>query len=504
MMMDGLTLLLWTFGTVVVVAAASMLTYRSYRRWARRVRGPVQKALLRSGPPTALDGLVPDGDAARLLTLQDGRHAFAARLETARLAGRSLDLMYYLWYSDLTGWLLMAELVRAADRGVRVRLLLDDVNVQGLDRTFLALNQHPNIDIRLFNPVRSRSHALRRIAETLLGLARFNRRMHGKMWIADGAMAIIGGRNIGDTYFNAMEAGGTRSHDLDMAVTGPPVAEAETVFDAFWNLGLSLPIVTLWPKLRVSDENFRRRLRRRASNGAARKYCRKMPRKVLSAPFAKGEVALVADPPHKVYGHDPEAWLIHRLPTFLNSARRQVRIVTPYFVPGQEGLRVLTDLARSGVQVQVVTNALCSTDNLIVYGAYARYRRALLRAGVELFEYGPAPDAGRRVLLHEKLFLVDGERALVGSVNYDLRSAFMNTELALYIDASDTVAELMADFDTLISPVAAFRLVPQGRKHVFEVQRDGMPAVIAADPYAGKMRRLRSWIVGHLPIQSYL
>ncbi|MCJ8140751.1 phospholipase D-like domain-containing protein [Falsirhodobacter halotolerans] len=510
MIAGGLSALIWGGGTVVLFAALSVLTWWSYGRWAARARGPYQAALP-LGDTTALDrrmGPMTDAHPGQsgVLPLIPNREGFAARIEATRAAGRSLDVMSYLWYLDQTGWWMIQEVTKAANRGVRVRILLDDVNVQGLDRTFLALNQHPNIEVRLFNPIRSRGHVVRRMTETLLGLARFNRRMHGKMWIADGRLAIIGGRNIGDTYFGAVGEGGLNSRDLDVAVAGPAVGRAEEVFDAFWNLGLSLPILTLVPRAQVSNRAFRRRIRRHTARKAIRADLRALPGDVLARPFRfDGGVEFVADPPDKVFKRQSDTWLIDRLPGLLDSAERRFRIVTPYFVPGRAGLAQLVAMAERGVQVQIVTNALCNADNMVVYGAYARYRPALLRAGVELYEYAPPPRGdGKRDLLHMKLFKADGREALVGSVNYDLRSAFLNTETGVMISDPRTMDDLDAMFEKLIAPEAAFRLEPHGRRHRFRVERGGQVTYENADPGAGSARRLASWVVGRLPIQTYL
>jgi len=511
MIRDGMDLVIWLLCVAAVVMLASWFTWRSYRRWAEQGRGAPQYALPLGGPETGLDQRIrpmTDAEPAKsgFLPLIRNRDAYAARVEALRLSGRSLDVMSYLWYTDLTGWLMIEELTRAADRGVRVRLLLDDVNVQGFDRTFLALNQHPNIEVRLFNPLRTRGHVLRRMLEMSLGLARFNRRMHGKMWIADGRLAIVGGRNIGDTYFGAVESGIRNSHDIDVGMIGPVVAEAEQTFDDFWNLGLSLPIVALAPKFRVSNRAFHRRIARHNRRIMTRDYLGHVPHGVLRRPFAFTDKAeFIADPPDKVYGHRTRPWMIDRLPEIFGAAEHQIRIVSPYFVPGEEGLEYLRDLVASGVQVQTVTNALCSTDNVIVYGAYGRYRQPLLRAGVEVYEYGPSPRRdGRRDLLHTKLFLVDGRRAVIGSINSDLRSAYMNTELGVVIEEPSVVAALMREFDAIIAPQAAFRAVLDGNRHAFLVHRAGLPARLNADPEAGPALRLRSWMLGRLPIQSWL
>ena len=273
----SLQVLFWTLIGVLLIGAASYLGRRSYRKFLRKARGPASQSLGRGDVPTELDKLLDPLEAQNngqsgLATLLDNADAFAARALSAAQAGRSLDLMYYIWKTDLTGWLLLDALVAAADRGVRIRLLLDDVNVQGFDPAFLALTGHPLIEVRLFNPTRNRGHVVRRTFEMLLGLARFNRRMHGKLWVADGRVAIIGGRNIADTYFGTLDADTRTSVDADMLLVGPKVDAVTALFDSYWNLGLSMPILALWPGFKLNRTAFRHRLARHAGSDPSRHY----------------------------------------------------------------------------------------------------------------------------------------------------------------------------------------------------------------------------------------
>ena len=322
------SVILWLCLLGLSLLLASALLLRSYARFAKRARGTPSHALPRTGAATPLDLLVDAACAGHpglqgLANLIDPRDAFAARALSATEAGRSLDLIYYIWKTDTSGWLLMADVLRAADRGVRVRLLLDDVNVQGFDLAFLGLNQHPNIEVRLFNPLRNRGHWIRRSTEFALGLSRFNRRMHGKVWIADGRLAILGGRNIGDTYFGAPGSGARLSHDADMLLVGSKVAEAEAVFDTFWNLGLSLPILTLWPSFRLNDRRFRRRLGRHAAAPLAATFRMqairgRTPQDVLIGKLQwTKDVTLLSDPPDKALGRRRGPWLLDSIAELL-------------------------------------------------------------------------------------------------------------------------------------------------------------------------------------------
>lgn len=508
--------LVWSVLISAMVALASWWGHRSYRRFVERSRGPASYARPVGGPPTPVDALIAPQETAHpdqngLALLLDNADAFAARSLSAQQAGRSLDLMYYIWRTDLTGWLLIDDLVKAADRGVRVRLLLDDVNVQGFDRTFLALAQHPLIDVRLFNPTRNRGHALRRIAEMLLGLARFNRRMHGKMWIVDGRLAVLGGRNIGDTYFGANAGHKRISVDADIMMAGPKVEDVSAVFDGFWNLGLSLPILSLWPRFQSNRTAFRKRLARYAGAAPAEDFRqgaeagRSFARYVQERLYWTENVELLADPPEKAYDLRHSPWVDTAISSMLATAQKDVQLITPYFVPGAEGLAGLGRLSARGVRVSLVTNALSATDQITVYGAYRTYRGPMLAAGARIHEFSkPAVAGGKKDVIHSKVFLVDGRQGMVGSVNFDLRSAYLNTELGVLFDAPPLIAELSDLFAALSSPALSYDVSLQGDALRWAVARPGLPAVMWVEPEAGRSRRALSWMIGQLPIQRYL
>ncbi len=511
----GVPTLAWVASLAAVIAFASWYGHRSYRRFLRKARGPASTSRPRAGPDTPLDKLLDPleqyhAGQSGLLLLLDNADAFAARAQSAMQAGRSLDLMYYIWSTDLAGWLLMDALVTAADRGVRIRLLLDDVNVQGFDRAFLALSQHPLIEVRLFNPVRHRGNQVRRIFEMALGLSRFNRRMHGKLWIADGRLAIMGGRNIADTYFGADETSRI-SVDADVMLVGPKVPDVSAVFDSFWNLGLSLPIAALWPAFKADKPTFRRRLARHAQSASSRQFMVQTlngnsPDTVLTERLRwTDKIQLLADPPDKAYGQRTAPWMETAIANILEAAQTDVRLITPYFVPGNTGLAGLTGLAMRGVKVSLVTSALSATDLILVHGAYRHCRGPLLAAGVSIFELSrPVLPGRKRDMLHSKVFIIDKQRAIIGSLNFDLRSAYTNTELGLLFEDPQLVGELITMFDTLTSPAQSYRVSCEGSALRWAVARPGLPPVMTVEPEAGWSKRAVSWIVGQLPIQAYL
>lgn len=502
--------LLWILGIAAAFAAASALALYSFGRFARQARGSPSTALPKALADTPLDRAVAPlvaarGGASGLALLFDNREAFALRLASVRQAGRSLDLVTYIWRDDMTGRLLARELVAAADRGVRVRLLLDDVNVQGFDPKFRALNGHPGIEVRLFNPIRNRRFAIRRGLEMLLALVRYNRRIHAKLWIADGRLAITGGRNVGNCYFGAERPRRRNSRDADIAMVGPVTEAAETVFDAYWNSGPALPIAAFWRDYEAGLDRLRTRLEETARHPAARALLAVADR-IAPVPVDRlcwtQAVRLVADPPEKALGQGRDTWLPSALGPALTGATRSVRLVTPYFVPGREGVTLLSGLAARGVQVEVLTNALAATNHTIVHGAYRRYRRGLLAAGVRLVEFAPPDADGRKGdMLHAKGFSIDGRTAFVGSFNYDLRSAFLNIELGVLFEDPALVAAFDAEVARWADPSQAFALQLEGRQLRW-LRGAALPAL--HDPGADALRRGASWVIGHLPIHRLL
>ncbi len=515
-----MTLLAWTLGALALLALASALALWSYGRFARRARGAPSRALP-PGADSALDRLLAPLEGAHMglsgaALMTDPLQAFAARLASAQMARRSLDLLYYIWSDDRTGRLMARALLQAADRGVRVRLLLDDVNVLGRDPLYLALDRHPNISVRLFNPIRARDNAFRRGIDLLLNVLRYNRRMHGKIWLADGRLAITGGRNVGDVDFGAAQGRKRNNDDCDLMLAGPILRAVEKSFDAHWNDGLALPIASLWQKRRARMPTFRRRLERVTNEAETRAYLRRVAPLMGAANHAgalrlealrwSDRLEFIADPPEKALATGRAAWLPEALMPRLLGAERRLRIMTPYFVPGQEGLAALTDLARAGVRVQVVTNALAVNDHIIVHGAYRWYRRALIEAGVQLYEFAARSaarprDRQARSMLHGKIFIVDDRLGFVGSLNFDMRSAFLNTEMGVVFDDPALLADVAAYMDWATAPDQAYQLSLDGPLMGWAREAHDL---VHLEPDSGAARRALSFVIGHLPVHRLL
>ena len=364
---------------------------------------PVSTAL-KAPPQAPLPALVRScrvGHAGQsgLHPLGEPHDALAARLALIDRATRSLDVQYFIWNKDLTGRLMVDRLLRAADRGVRVRVLLDDLGSMTDDAVLLAFDHHPRVEVRLFNPVAFRTF---RVLGMAADLGRINRRMHNKSFTADGVISIVGGRNIGDEYFAAHEA--SNFADLDVAVIGPVVDEVSGMFDLYWNHRASVPVTALARRSGTREQlEARRAVVESARDDAAASaygaavrdsaFARQMRAGRLG--FYWGRAWVVSDHPDKVLTpeSDTSTHLAPRLREDIRSVTREMFLVSPYFVPRTAGVASLASVRRRGARVVVVTNSLASTDGLPVHSAYQRYRKALVRAGIELYEIRPDPGA---------------------------------------------------------------------------------------------------------------
>ena len=452
-----------------------------------------------------------------VLMLPDGLDAFAARAMAARKAGRSLDLQYYIWHDDLTGHLLAREVYFAAERGVRVRMLLDDMNAEGLDPKLMTLDAHPNIELRLYNPFRNRA-GIARLFEMVQRIFSVNHRMHNKAWIADGRVAVVGGRNVGEAYFSADPDVNFR--DLDLLLFGPVVGEAGTIFDAYWNSAAAVPIAALNA---VSIDELRAIIARysdEAMEAIAQPYLARVERsRTVQDYHARGltprwtsRVAIVSDPPMKGRDDDGSAWLIHRLTAMLATASSEALLISPYFVPGEAGSAALQRLVARGATVAVATNSLAANDVPAVHSGYARYRERLLRAGVRLHELkarvqvdtaGVFGSSGAS--LHTKAFVVDGARGFVGSFNLDPRSVGLNTEMGVLFDDPVLAAALREEFAKLARPQSSYEVELDAPGDLRWIDRaTDPPQRLEHEPDTTWTRRLVVRLVGLLPIESQL
>ena len=458
-----------------------------------------------------LSGVVP---------LLRGGDAFAARIRLADAAERSLDVQYYIWHKDLSGTLLADALRRAADRGVRVRILLDDNNTAGLDAPLAALARHPHVEVRLFNPFLARQS---RPLGFLFDFDRLNRRMHNKSFTADNLATIVGGRNIGDEYFDAAQD--FLFVDLDALAIGPVVDTVSRDFDRYWASESAYPVEAIVPAIdRSAADELAAAAAQLEQSDAAVAY----RRAVDGSPFVRDLIArrlaiewapvrLVSDDPAKGLGDAGADRLIwSQLKAAMREPERTLKLISPYFVPGREGTEELAALARRGVKVQILTNSLEATDVAAVHSGYAKRRKALLEAGVALYEIkrtasAPSPariSAGSSGVsgssLHAKTFSIDDTQLFIGSFNFDPRSARLNTEMGFVID-SPALARSIADSFARHMPSRAYevRLAENGELEWIE-RTAGNEVIHRVEPGTTLLKRLGVAVLSWLPIEWLL
>jgi putative cardiolipin synthase len=397
----------------------------------------------------------------------DPRDAFAARVAIASAAEKTIDAQYYIWHDDQVGNLLFEALWQAAERGVRVRLLLDDLNTKGLDATIAALDAHPNVDVRLYNPLVQRDV---RVANFVTDFSRVNRRMHNKSFIVDNQVAIVGGRNIGNEYFAA--GSGVAFADLDVIAIGAVVAEVSKEFDLYWNSPSAYPAASFVGA--ANREALVSKFSATHADAEAMAYTeavrsspllRELLERALAFEWTTARV--VNDDPAKTLDASArtDVLLFPELMRTMGRPEKSLDMISPYFVPGDGGTEALVAASKRGVRVRILTNSLSSSDVSAVHAGYAKRRLALLRAGVRLYELkATRPRESREetsgagssgtAALHAKTFAVDGARIFVGSFNLDPRSARINTEMGVVIDSSALAQRLANAFDTAVPGTA--------------------------------------------------
>lgn len=474
----------------------------------------------------------------RLLT--DGTDALQMRIALARSATKTLDLQYYIAAEDTTGRLLLAAALYAADRGVRVRMLVDDLNFDDGNRLMAALSTHPNIEVRIFNPFGSeRPTVFARTENFFTRIDRFTHRMHNKAMIADGEVAIVGGRNLGDEYFSASPK--LQFRDLDVVAAGPIVKDVSKSFDAFWNSAGAYPLSAVDKQhfaeadLNTAREALRAHWRAQAEAVGAKplrdaRLWEQIAHEQMGLVWANASFSV--DSPSKVtapnngYRSPP----MHRLAELLRDARKEVLLLSPYFVPHDAGVKLLADLTHRGVRVAVLTNSMASTDAVAVQAGYSPYRIPLLKNGVELYEYQPLQRQSSRFFagsqskasLHAKAYVIDRRTLVIGSLNFDPRSAHLNSEMALFIDSpvlADAVAKLI---DQSMSPTVSYRVRLSTPAEDAQLRALGAPVsglvwtgvaggeqgpylrTWALDPDAGFVRNLLTGLFLLLPVDSQL
>ena len=452
------------------------------------------------------------------LLIREGRPAFTSRVALAGLAEKTLDVQYYIWEADTTGRILAEQLVEAADRGIRVRILVDDNNLGGRDAGIAALNAHPNIEVRLFNPF---AHRRARLLDFIVDFGRVNHRMHNKVMIADGAAAVVGGRNIGDHYFGVNTEANFR--DLDLFAAGPVVRELSNSFDSFWNSRWSFPAEAVVDRAPTAEDLV---TARQAMQAAIEDGSYPFPldddiellRRNLHTIRDRlhwGQAEVAYDAPETVGSAAGAGNVAHALVARLDGLQRELLIESAYFVQRDAGVERAADLTHRGVRVRVLTNSLASNDVAAAHGGYEKTRRQLLENGVEIYELRPdsaelkkkwSVAAGKsRASLHTKALLLDRRTVVIGSYNLDPRSSDINTEIVLIIDDPALAAEVGEYMDAGVRMSNSYRLSLDADGDVaWETEVNGKQVRYDTEPQTTFWKRLVADLARILPVESQL
>ncbi len=465
--------------------------------------------------------------------LGNGLETFALLVSLIDRAEKTLDLQYFLFHDDRTGKYMAYKLLQAADRGVRIRLLLDDIFASGQNRFLMLLDAHPNIEVRLFNRISEKKWL--RYVRFLVEFMRVNRRMHNKVFVVDNQVAVVGGRNIGDAYYTANER--FLFSDLDVLSVGPVVAEVSASFDAYWNTPWAAnlvygPVAKHRDRLRQDHD----RIRRHARAFAGSNYARALARETTGRRLLNGSLRLIwadykvfYDPPQKVSGLKKKnaRFMESIIIDYMERAQTEVRVISPYFVPQRFGMRWIKQLRRRGVKLALVTNSYASNDTRVVHGGYKRYRRKLLKLGVELYELKPTAFKQERKkvpwhkrlpksTLHIKAVVIDRKYTFVSSVNLSPRSRYMNTEIAILIHGQEMADSMRRLFDRYANLQNSFRVrlvkIDKGpgaehggeRRLVWITRSKGRIVRFEQEPYVWLFQHLGVSFINLLPIEDLL
>lgn len=477
------------------------------------------------------------GGTSGFRILNVGVDGFLTRVQIINAAERTLDLQYFIFRGDETGRLITAALLRAADRGVRVRVLIDDADTVPGDEQIFALDGHPSIEIRVFNPFVYRGHArILRATEFLFNMRRLDYRMHNKLLVADNSVALIGGRNIGNQYFQMDPE--SQFADDDVFSTGPIVQQLSETFDEFWNCTLAIPAAALGGSKHQAAALAKHRQQARGSNpmraldSAGIDYVAMLKTDepyagIISgrSPLIWANAQVVSDSPDKKAvetGVRPGRLMAQPVEQAAEKVQNEMLIITPYFIPASDEMHLLDGLLRRNVRVAMLTNSLSSAPDLLAQAGYAHYRMPMLEDGADLFEVrsllGSRRGSGQteRISrfgnygLHAKLFVFDRRKLFIGSMNFDQRSKNLNTEIGLIIDSPEIAQQEALRFESMTRPESAYVLSLRNFGHgdswivVWDTIENGKPLQYTQDPARSRWQRLKMKIFAVLPDRGEL
>lgn len=451
-------------------------------------------------------------DESGFYPLISGKDAFGARLTLIDMAERSIDVQYFLMKNDMAGLVFVDKLLDAADRGVRVRVLLDDVFTQVDDEAFLLISQHPNIEIRLFNPVgRGGTYWLNFLAD----FDRANRRMHNKSFTVDNQVSIVGGRNIAEEYFELKK--GEEFRDLDILGLGPVAGNIAKTFDRFWNHDLSVPVEAFdlgrtQRNLEAVREAFSEELREESDSIYVQAIESELIQDLFNdrIPLFPATAEVITDDPEKLLNKvsQDHQLLVTRMAEVIANANTEVIVVTPYLIPGKEGIEFWNYVTDRNVRVIMLTNSLASTNHIPVHGAYTRYRHRLIQAGVELHELrvdateltkGKDEEALESTTLHTKAIMVDRRYLFIGSLNLDPRSIDINTEMGVLVDSADMSVRIAEPFMERLPSMSYTVIEDENGRLRWHGSNDGRQVIEDSEPQAGRWRRFKAFLTRILP-----
>jgi putative cardiolipin synthase len=457
-----------------------------------------------------------------VLLVPTGEWGFRARAGLSNLAEKTIDVQYYIWENDVSGRILAERLLRAADRGVRVRMLLDHINTAKKDILLARMDRHPNIEIRVFNPFANRGF---RGLELLFSVKRLNYRMHNKAFIVDNAIAIVGGRNIGDDYFGVNSTENFR--DLDLEIIGPVVPDLSASFDKYWNSEVSVPVEVIADdqfsdgELRARKESLYQWVAQLQDfpypiDTTSEKEVAKLEE--LRGTFIWAPAIALYDEPDKLETSNED--VMAHLVEIGRHKDSELLIESAYVIPGPENMERVRRNRESGIRQRLLTNSLATNDVAAAHAGYAKYRRELIRDGVELYELRPDENSDRKhwsllagrskASLHTKAGVIDRKLVAVGSFNLDPRSAALNTEIVILVESPELASQVIEFMDDGVKPENSYRVMletdPQTNTErlVWITRIDGKEVRYYSEPETSFWRRLGVWLIGLFPVEKNL